>query len=200
MNPPGLTTAIAQLVQSRGGRALLVGGCVRDELLGLTPKDFDLEVFGVAADDLRALLGTFGRVDAVGESFGVFKIGGLDVALPRRESKSGRGHKGFHVTGDPALSTTDAARRRDAVDADEVLGLPARGQRAVRYLDLPEAAILEGDELAVTIDGLNVEPQRGPNVAAAPIGKAGRGSGALCHGGRRTTDRNDEREDRARED
>ena len=147
MMPPELTTAIAKAVQSRGGRALLVGGCVRDDLLGLEPKDFDLEVFGVGADDLRALLETFGRVDAVGESFGVFKIGGLDVSLPRRESKSGRGHKGFKVTGDPALSTADAARRRDftinAIAQDPLTGEvvdPFRGRddlasRRLRVVD-----------------------------------------------------------------
>ena len=113
MTPQELAGAIARAVGSRGGRALLVGGCVRDELLGLEPKDFDLEVFGVRADDLRTVLETFGRVDAVGESFGVFKVGGLDVALPRRESKSGRGHKGFTIEGDPSMSPVDAARRRD---------------------------------------------------------------------------------------
>jgi tRNA nucleotidyltransferase (CCA-adding enzyme) len=52
-------------------------------------------------------------VDTVGESFTVYKVGGLDVSLPRRESKVGRGHKGFAVTGDPDLSETEAFRRRD---------------------------------------------------------------------------------------
>lgn len=105
--------AIAHAVREAGGRALLVGGCVRDELLGREPKDFDVEVFGVPADDLRTLLERFGRVDAVGESFAVYKVAGLDVSLPRRESKSGRGHKGFTVDGDPNLSVVEAARRRD---------------------------------------------------------------------------------------
>jgi len=105
--------AIAEAVRASGGRALLVGGSVRDELLGREPKDLDVEVFGVPADALRVLLEQFGRVDAVGESFAVYKVAGLDVSLPRRESKTGRGHKGFHVAGDPALSLTEAARRRD---------------------------------------------------------------------------------------
>src|SRR5690606_25094854 len=55
----------------------------------------------------------FGRVDTVGESFTVFKVAGLDVSLPRRESKTGRGHRAFRVEGDPHLSLADAARRRD---------------------------------------------------------------------------------------
>ncbi len=75
----GLATAIAAAVRERGGRALLVGGCVRDELLGRTPKDLDMEVFGLEGAALRPLLDGFGRVDVVGESFSVYKIGGLDV-------------------------------------------------------------------------------------------------------------------------
>ena len=86
---------------------------MRDELLGREPKDFDVEVFGIPADALRGLLEPIGRVDAVGESFAVYKVAGLDVSLPRRESKTGRGHKGFDVQGDPDLSLAEAARRRD---------------------------------------------------------------------------------------
>jgi tRNA nucleotidyltransferase (CCA-adding enzyme) len=112
-SPRETLRALAAAVASRGGRALVVGGSVRDELLGREPKDLDVEVFGVPADSLRALLEPLGRVDEVGESFAVFKINGVDVSLPRRESKTGRGHKGFSVEGDPALSAEDAARRRD---------------------------------------------------------------------------------------
>ena len=111
--PLALAVRIAERVNERGGRALLVGGCVRDELLGRQAKDLDLEVFGIPGDDLKALLEPFGRVDVVGESFAVYKLGPLDVSLPRRESKTGRGHKGFTVSGDPALSLEEAARRRD---------------------------------------------------------------------------------------
>jgi tRNA nucleotidyltransferase (CCA-adding enzyme) len=109
-------TAIAAAVRDAGGRALVVGGWVRDRLMGRASKDVDLEVFGLTAERLRALLEPFaapGGVTAVGESFQVYKVGGIDVALPRRESKSGRGHKGFVITGDPAMSFEDAARRRD---------------------------------------------------------------------------------------
>jgi tRNA nucleotidyltransferase (CCA-adding enzyme) len=65
----GLATAIAAAVRERGGRALLVGGCVRDQILGRAPKDLDMEVFGLEGTALRALLDGFGRVDVVGESF-----------------------------------------------------------------------------------------------------------------------------------
>ena len=108
-----LVREIALAVRATGGRALIVGGWVRDRLRGHPSKDIDLEVFGVPQDRLAALLAPFGRVDPVGQSFPVYKVNGLDVALPRRESKSGRGHKGFEVAGDPSLSIEEAARRRD---------------------------------------------------------------------------------------
>jgi tRNA nucleotidyltransferase (CCA-adding enzyme) len=128
---PGIIS-IARAVRDAGGRALLVGGSVRDELLGLQPKDLDLEVFGLPVDRLRPLLERFGRVETVGESFAVFKVvvergqEAIDVALPRRESKTGRGHKGFAVEGDPGLSVEEAARRRDftinAISRDPLTG------------------------------------------------------------------------------
>jgi tRNA nucleotidyltransferase (CCA-adding enzyme) len=48
-----------------------------------------------------------------GQAFPVYKLGDIDVALPRRESKTGRGHKGFTVEGDPSMPFEEAARRRD---------------------------------------------------------------------------------------
>jgi tRNA nucleotidyltransferase (CCA-adding enzyme) len=110
---PQLVGEIARAAAAAGGRALIVGGWVRDRLLGLTPKDADVEVFGVAAGPLRELLSRFGPVNTVGESFTVFKVGAIDVSLPRRDSKTGRGHRGFAVEGDPAMTVTEAARRRD---------------------------------------------------------------------------------------
>jgi tRNA nucleotidyltransferase (CCA-adding enzyme) len=104
---------IARLVRDHGGRAFVVGGYVRDRLLGRSSEEIDLEVFGIPEARLRALLERIGRVEAVGQQFAVYKMGKVDVALPRRESKIGRGHRAFAVTGDPAMSYEDAARRRD---------------------------------------------------------------------------------------
>jgi tRNA nucleotidyltransferase (CCA-adding enzyme) len=104
---------IARTVRDAGGRALIVGGWVRDKLLGRDAKDVDLEVYGLSADRLKEVLAAFGAVNTVGESFTVYKVADLDVSLPRRESKVGRGHRGFEVTGDPHLSVEEAARRRD---------------------------------------------------------------------------------------
>ena len=104
---------IARLVRAHGGRALIIGGWVRDRLMGHPSKDIDIEVFGVEAEALKTILQQVGTVNTVGESFTVYKVAGLDVSLPRRESKIGRGHKAFQVTGDPSLSHQEAARRRD---------------------------------------------------------------------------------------
>jgi tRNA nucleotidyltransferase (CCA-adding enzyme) len=112
-DPILVATDIARSVRNRGGRALIVGGWVRDRLLGTTSKDMDVEVFGIPAIDLQALLSAFGKVEPVGQSFPVYKIGTIDVGLPRRESKAGRGHKAFQVTGDPDMPLEEAVRRRD---------------------------------------------------------------------------------------
>ncbi len=106
---------ICRSVTAAGGRAYLVGGLVRDRLMGSTAeaRDYDLEVYGLDGAQLRGLLERFGRVNAVGEAFTVYKVGDIDISIPRRDSKTGSGHKGFTVTGDPAMSIEDAARRRD---------------------------------------------------------------------------------------
>jgi tRNA nucleotidyltransferase (CCA-adding enzyme) len=131
-----LACRIAAAVRQEGGRALIVGGWVRDRLLASASerdraasgfdrrsKDIDLEIFGIPQERLAVLLQRFGRVEAVGQSFPVYKVAArgdagestdaIDVALPRRESKAGRGHKGFDVVGDPSMSVEEAARRRD---------------------------------------------------------------------------------------
>ena len=106
--------SLARAIHDAGGRALLVGGCVRDELMGVQPKDWDLEVYNLDAARVREILDQFGPVNVVGESFTVYKLGNhLDVSIPRRERKSGRGHKGFVIEGDPTMSVSEATRRRD---------------------------------------------------------------------------------------
>src|SRR5687768_6792274 len=95
---------IAGAVRDAGGRGLCVGGFVRDRLLERASKDLDIEVFGIPQDRLLALLQSLGKVVPAGAAFPVYKLGDIDVALPRRESKTGRGHKGFTVEGDPSMS------------------------------------------------------------------------------------------------
>jgi tRNA nucleotidyltransferase (CCA-adding enzyme) len=120
ISPPQLAIDLARAARDGGGRALIVGGWVRDRLRGEASKDIDIEVFGIPGAELSALLATLGRVEPVGHSFPVYKVArpgsgeaAIDVALPRRESKRGRGHKGFEVQGDPAMTPAEAAWRRD---------------------------------------------------------------------------------------
>ena len=103
-------------------RAYIVGGFVRDILLGFQAKDADVEVYGVSAENLEKILHDLfpHQVIAVGKSFGVLKVIvdtshhlEFDVALPRTESKTGSGHKGFAIDSDPSLSLEEASRRRD---------------------------------------------------------------------------------------
>src|SRR5437764_891114 len=102
---------LARAVRGEGGRALLVGGCVRDRLMGRMAKDWDVEVYGVEPAVLRELLDRMGRVNVVGEAFTIYKLGrDLDVSLPRRERKAGRGHRAFIIEGDPSMMVEEAAR------------------------------------------------------------------------------------------
>lgn len=115
---PEMVLRLALAAREEGGRALLIGGAVRDSLRLDDPaqeiKDYDVEVFGIEAARLRELLGRlFGEVNTVGEAFAVYKCGDLDVSLPRREQKTGGGHRDFLITGDPYMTVEEAARRRD---------------------------------------------------------------------------------------
>ncbi len=121
-----LVLHLCQAIHVLGGRALLVGGWVRDHLRGVPNVDYDLEVYGLEPMRLRELLDAHGTVNAVGEAFTVYKVKlaagaqtdnlrtlTIDVSLPRRESKVGRGHRGFEIIGDPWMSYDEATRRRD---------------------------------------------------------------------------------------
>lgn len=114
--PPPLHAALSAL-RSAGGRPRLVGGSVRDWLLGHDPKDFDVEVYGLDYEAMGRALVAFGPTDVVGRSFGVLKVridgSEYDFSLPRRESKTGAGHRGFAVAPDPELTEAEAAARRD---------------------------------------------------------------------------------------
>jgi tRNA nucleotidyltransferase (CCA-adding enzyme) len=154
----GESYQVAERVRAAGGRALVVGGWVRDQLLGQPSKDVDLEVYGLDPDRLKQVLAALGSVNTVGESFTVYKVAGLDVSIPRTESKSGRGHKGFAVRGDPSLSPADAARRRDftvnAISWDPLTGeyidpFDGRSDIARRVLRAVDARTFADDSLRV---------------------------------------------------
>ena len=106
---------IAEKVALQGGRVYYVGGLVRDKLMGRENKDVDIEVHGVTPEVLESILDTLGERTQMGASFGVYglKHYGLDIAMPRREQATGRGHRDFAVFVDPFLGTQMAAQRRD---------------------------------------------------------------------------------------
>lgn len=106
---------VARIVRDAGGTAYIVGGAVRDMILGNQVKDIDIEVFGLTSDSLINILSAEYKLDLVGMSFGVIKLHhfDIDVALPRRESKIGIGHRGFVIESDPGISIEEAASRRD---------------------------------------------------------------------------------------
>lgn len=110
-----LSRRIAEAVAAAGGRAYYVGGFVRDGLMGVACKDIDVEVYGVAPDGLRALLGELGEVYERGASFGVLGLrhSDIDVAMPRTESRTGARHRDFDVCVNPNLDPREACRRRD---------------------------------------------------------------------------------------
>jgi tRNA nucleotidyltransferase (CCA-adding enzyme) len=114
---PRSVLRVLEAVAQAGGRACVVGGSVRDRLLGTPNKDVDVEAHGLPLEKLLAALRPLGRVDEVGRSFGVLKLrlDGLevDVSLPRRDSRAGTGHKGIRADADPFLGMVEAARRRD---------------------------------------------------------------------------------------
>jgi tRNA nucleotidyltransferase (CCA-adding enzyme) len=176
---------LASAVRAAGGRALCVGGFVRDKILSHPSKDLDMEVFGVAQNALLPLLRTLGRVEPVGQAFPVYKLGAIDVALPRRESKTGRGHKGFTVEGDPAMSFEAAARRRDfTINAigwdpltDEYLD-PFNGRKdlQLRVLKLVDPATFSDDSLRVLRAlqftarfELTIDPETARNCSSIPL-------------------------------
>ena len=100
---------------SKHGDPYLIGGSVRDSLLGIPSKDIDIEIYGISENDLSNVVDNSlgGKQEQVGKAFGVFKVGDFDIALPRTETAIGDKHTDFDVELDPNLPLDEAARRRD---------------------------------------------------------------------------------------
>lgn len=114
--PPDLTVLLELLAQ-RGGRPVMVGGAVRDALLGRGAVDVDIECYALDYGELVEALCDHGRVDTTGEAFGVVHFQSdeldLDVSLPRIDRRSGPAHRGVEVVIDHTMSFAAASARRD---------------------------------------------------------------------------------------
>jgi tRNA nucleotidyltransferase (CCA-adding enzyme) len=159
--------ALCETVRAAGGRALLVGGCVRDCALGLPATDLDIEVYGIPPARLVELLSDRFAVDLVGRAFGVIKIRGvpIDVSIPRSSSKGGRGPEEFETLSDPDMTPEEAAGRRDftinAIAFDPLVGVVIDPFRGLEDL---EAGILRHTTEKFAEDPLRV--LRGMQLAA----------------------------------
>jgi len=93
-----------------GMQIYLVGGAVRDQLLGLPVKERDWVVVGATPDELEAL-----GYRRVGRDFPVYlhPETGEEYALARTERKTGPGYRGFEVHADPSVTLEEDLRRRD---------------------------------------------------------------------------------------
>lgn len=129
-----------QALSAAGGRVFIVGGAVRDVLLGKKPKDIDLMVGGLTQEQVNDVLKSLpGSVKFAGKNFGVFHYhlndAQVEIAMPRVERSTGTGHRDFEVNVDPFLPVEEDLARRDftanaiAFDIDnEVLIDPFNGQ------------------------------------------------------------------------
>ena len=101
---------IANKIKQAGGNLYLVGGTVRDELLGKTIHDEDYCVTGITAEQFQKL---FPEAHIRGKAFAVFDIDGKEFAMARTESKQGTGHKEFEIKTDPKITIEEDLSRRD---------------------------------------------------------------------------------------
>lgn len=110
-----LVYEIAKKIAEAKGRAFLVGGSVRDELLNKDIVDYDIEVFNLKEEELEQTLSDFGTILKIGKSFAIYSLAhhNIDIALPRKEKKIGSSHRDFLIEADPYLSYKEASMRRD---------------------------------------------------------------------------------------
>lgn len=163
MKLPAIIQTISKTLCKHHAKAIVVGGSVRDHFLGRPLKDYDIEVYGLASmDELEQILSPYGSVNHVGKSFGVLKFfyekQEYDFSMPRRETKSGEGHRGFDVSVDGSMSFEEASRRRDftinamGYDVEEESFLDPFGGRE----DMQDGVIRHIDDTTFVEDPLRV--------------------------------------------
>jgi len=115
--PKELDKIFTKLIAS-DAKPIIVGGFIRDSLLGIESDDIDIEVYNITSfEKLEDLLKEFGSINSVGKSFGVCKLDfkgfNLDFTLPRIDNKVSTGHCGFDIKIDTSLDYKTASSRRD---------------------------------------------------------------------------------------
>ena len=122
-----LLQPILQELNDNDQTPIIVGGAIRDAILGKKPKDIDIEIYNISMEDLQSILNKYGKVDEVGKAFGILKFipyekgttnltdiaEPFDFSIPRRENKTGIGYKGFTTEFDTTITIKEAASRRD---------------------------------------------------------------------------------------
>lgn len=106
---------LANLVSKEGGKTYYVGGYVRDCFLNVKTSDIDIEVYGLSPKKLISVLNKIEKPITIGKQFGIYSLPSynIDIAMPRNEKNTGKGHKDFEIYVDPYIDLKQAARRRD---------------------------------------------------------------------------------------
>lgn len=160
--------AFCKKIIEMGGHCYIVGGWVRDKIIGVQPKDKDYVVCGLTEDRLKA---SFKDIKKVGNSFPVFQIlvdsEYCEVALARKERKCGPGYTGFKVDFAPEVTIEEDLYRRDttinAIAFDPLTGEiidPYRGEQdindkiirpvSVHFKEDPVRALRAARQAAIT--------------------------------------------------
>jgi tRNA nucleotidyltransferase (CCA-adding enzyme) len=170
--------ALCQAVQAADGRALLVGGCVRDCALGIPAADLDIEVYGIPPRRLLEVLSERFTFDLVGRAFGVIKIRGapIDISIPRRAAQRGRGVEEFETLSDPEMTPAEAAGRRDftinAIAFDPLTGElidPFRGLEDLEAGVLRHTTPRFGEDTLRVLRGMQLAARFDLEVAAETV-------------------------------
>lgn len=101
---------MARKIELKGGKLYLVGGAVRDELLGIQKHDEDYSVTGISFEEFKEL---FPEAIIRGKDFPVFSIDNKEFAIARKERKIGLGHKNFNIETDKKITIEEDLKRRD---------------------------------------------------------------------------------------
>lgn len=169
---------ICKIIKMNKGKAFFAGGWVRDKFMNRPSNDIDIETFGLEREHLEQILANFGEVKLVGRAYGVYKIDGLDISMPRREHKTGPKHGDIEVEVDKDLSLPDACIRRDlTINAmlydpleevthdffcgqDHIFGRSIRHVDPVTFIEDP-LRLIRAARFAATLDfGIHMETYR----------------------------------------